>query len=113
MHPRSALGNGFRSWPRARTTTLSTAGFTGWVLQPELAKTDVPSTHPFRSDWECMVALDQVYTGLLARGNVVPDGVAGAQAMADAGHLQIPVPDDGLLAVEIDQNWSPAPSRHQ
>ena len=87
---------------------LDTAGFTGWVLQPELAKTDVPFTHPFRSDWECMVALDQEYTGLLARGNVVPDGVAGAQAMADAGHLQIPVPDGGLLAVEIDQNCVPS-----
>jgi hypothetical protein len=82
-----------------------TVGFTGWVLQPELAKTDVPFTHPFRSDWECMVALDQEYTGLLARGNVVPDGV---EAMADAAQLQIPVPDGGLLAVEMDQNCVPS-----
>jgi hypothetical protein len=83
-------------------------GFTGWVLQPEIAGSDVPFNHPFRPDWECMVALDPEYTGLLARGNAVPDGADGAAAMADAARLQIPVPDGGLLAVEMDQNCVPS-----
>ncbi|UQX87623.1 hypothetical protein M6D93_15125 [Jatrophihabitans telluris] len=87
---------------------LTAVGCTGWVLQPELAGTDVPFNHPFRSDWECMVALDPEFTGLLARGNVIPDGKDGLMAMTDANRLGIPVPPGGLLAVEQDQNCVPS-----
>jgi hypothetical protein len=54
-----------------------------------------------------MVALDAEFTGLLARGNVIPDGGDGLAAMADAVRLGIPVPHGGLLAVEMDQNCVP------
>ena len=88
---------------------LGTVGFSGWVLQPEVARSDVPFTHPFGGrDWECMVALDPEYAGLLARGNSVPDDAGGGQAMADAVRLQIPVPDGGLLAVEAEENCVPS-----
>jgi hypothetical protein len=77
-------------------------GFTGWLLQPEISGGDVPFTHPFGLDWECMVALDQEYAGLLAPGNAVPDGADGDAALTDAQALSIPVPAGGLLAVETD-----------
>ena len=88
---------------------LGPVGFSGWLLQPEVAGSDVPFTHPFGGrDWECMVALDQEYTGLLARGNAVPDNEGGVPAMADAAQLGIPVPDGGLFAVEMDKNCVPS-----
>jgi hypothetical protein len=58
---------------------VDTAGFSGWLLQPEISGADVPFTHPFGRDWECMVALDKDYVGLLAAGNAVPDGIDAAQ----------------------------------
>lgn len=95
-----------REWVQVRAPTvdydLDTVGFAGWLLQPEISGNDVPFTHPFGRDWECMVALDQQYTGLLAPANAVPDGADGVAAMADANALDIPVPAGGLLAVETD-----------
>jgi hypothetical protein len=81
---------------------LDTVGFAGWLLQPEISRNDVPFTHPFGRDWECMVALDQEYASLLAPGNAVPDGTDGVAAITDATVLGIPVPPGGLLAVETD-----------
>jgi len=81
---------------------LNTVGFAGWLLQPELSKADVPFTHPFGPDWECMVALDQEYASLLAPGNAIPDGADGVAAITDATVLGIPIPQGGLLAVETD-----------
>jgi hypothetical protein len=93
-----------------------TAGFTGWVLSPELSGSDVPFTHPFgppnlpkgHGDWECMVALDPEYGSLLAAGNAVDDGGSGARARHDADLLGIPIPDGGLLAVETDAACVPS-----
>ena len=79
----------------------------GWMLEPELSGNDVPFTHPFGNDWECMVALDSAYAGLLAAGNALPDGSDGADAMAAAQGLNIPVPAGGLLAIETDGNCVP------
>ena len=95
-----------REWVQIGDATedydLDPVGFSGWLLRPEVSGADVPFTHPFGHDWECLVALDPEYAGLLAPGNAVPDGADGAQAMADAHVFSIPVPDGGLLAVETD-----------
>ena len=92
---------------------VDTAGFSGWLLQPEISKRDVPFTHPlgnqpFGLDWECMVALDPEYAGLLAAGNAQPDGDDGINALVDAKTLGIKVPDGGLLAVETDSGCVPS-----
>jgi hypothetical protein len=87
----------------------------GWLLQPEISGNDFYFSHVFGSDWgdpygydwECMVALDSEFTGLLAAGNVVADGSDGAEAMADAKGLNIPVPAGGLLAIETDGGCVP------
>jgi hypothetical protein len=84
------------------------AGFSGWVLQPEISGNDVPFTHPFGFDWECMVALDPEYAGLLAPGNAVDDGLSGQLARHDADTLHIKIPDGGLLAVETDSACVPS-----
>src|SRR3954451_13676349 len=93
-----------REWVQVGAPTedydLDPVGFTGWMLKPELSGNDVPFTHPFGNDWECMVALDPEYTGLLAARNVVPDGAHGAAALADAKVADIRVPEGGLPAVE-------------
>jgi hypothetical protein len=93
---------------------LDTAGFSGWLLEPELSGADVPFTHPFGNDWECMVALDPPYAGLLAPGNAVPDGEAGAHAISTADDLGIPdalgmtiAELGGLFAVETDSRCVP------
>jgi hypothetical protein len=95
-----------REWNQVVAPTedydLDAVGFSGWLLQPKKSGNDVPFTHPFDRDWECMVALDQEYASLLAPGNAVPDGADGAAAMTDAATLGIPVPPGGLLAVETD-----------
>lgn len=89
--------------------------FSGWLLQPEISGADVNFTHPFGNDWECMVALDPPYTGLMAAGNVVPDGADGQAALNQALAWKIPVPGlnpDGtqghLLAVETDSGCVPS-----
>ncbi|HUZ01836.1 MAG TPA: hypothetical protein VMU89_15920 [Thermomicrobiaceae bacterium] len=87
---------------------LDTVGLSGWVLRPELSQRDVPFSHPFGADWECMVALDPEFTGLLAAGNVVLDGDDGQQAQQEALTLHIPIPDEGLLAVETDGGCVPS-----
>ncbi len=84
-----------------------TVALSGWLLEPELSGNDVPFAHPFGNDWECMVALDAEFTGLLAAGNAVPDGSDGAEAIADAKGLNIPVPAGGLLAIETDSGCVP------
>jgi hypothetical protein len=86
---------------------LDSVAFSGWLLQPEISGNDVPFTHPFGFDWECMVALDQAYAGLLAAGNAIPDGADGTQAANDAKTLSIPVPAGGILAVETDGGCIP------
>jgi hypothetical protein len=94
---------------------LDTVGFSGWLLEPELSGADVPFTHPFGNDWECMVALDRPYTGLLAPGNVVPDDTGGEHAISTADQLGIPAALDvmtiaelgGLFAVETDSRCVP------
>jgi hypothetical protein len=95
-----------REWVQVGAPTedydLDPVGFTGWMLKPEVYANDVPFTHPFGNDWQCMLALDPEYTGLLAAGNVVPDGADGAAALADAKVAEIPVPEGGLPAVETD-----------
>lgn len=93
------------------------AGFSGWLLQPEISQDDVAFTHPFgppegpggrNVDWECMVALDPEYIGLLAPGNAVDDGAAGQLARHDADTLHIKIPDGGMLAVETDSACVPS-----
>src|SRR4029450_12155595 len=63
---------------------LDTVGFSGWLLEPRLSGADCSFPHPFGNDWECMVALDRPYTGLLAPGNVVPDDKGGEHAISTA-----------------------------
>lgn len=93
------------------------AGFSGWLLQPEISGDDVRFTHPFgppegpggrNTDWECMVALDPEYEGLLAAGNAADDGVSGQLARHDADTLHITIPPGGLLAVETDSACVPS-----
>ena len=93
------------------------AGFSGWLLQPEISGDDVPFTHPFgppegpggkNTDWECMVALDPEYAGLLAPGNAFDDGLSGQLARHDADTLGIVIPPGGLLAVETDSACVPS-----
>jgi hypothetical protein len=81
--------------------------FSGWLLQPDISRNDVPFTHPFGFDWECEVALDPEYAGLLAAGNTVPDA-DGTQALAQATGLDVPVPEGGLMAVETDSRCVPS-----
>ncbi|MDA8439689.1 MAG: hypothetical protein M0Z51_12650 [Propionibacterium sp.] len=81
--------------------------FSGWLLQPEISGNDVPFTHPFGNDWECMVALDPVFSGLLAQGNTVDDGADGTRARADADSLGITIPPGGIMAVEDDGGCVP------
>ena len=92
-------------------------GFSGWLLSPEISNADVPFTHPFgpprfpggpNVDWECQVALDPEYAGLLAPGNAVRDGAAGQLAHDNANTLGITIPDGGLLAVETDNGCVPS-----
>jgi hypothetical protein len=103
-----------REWNQVGAPTedydLDTVGFSGWVLQPEISGNDVPFTHPFGNglDWECMVALDQEYAGLLAPGNAVPDGADGMAAISQASGLSIPIPRGGLFAVETDSGNVPS-----
>ena len=104
-----------REWVQVGAPTedydLDPVGFTGWMLKPEVYANDVPFTHPFGNDWQCMLALDPEYTGLLAAGNVVPDGADGAAALADAKVAEIPVPEGGLPAVETTAATCRARSR--
>jgi hypothetical protein len=86
--------------------------FSGWLLLPELSGNDVPFTHPFGNDWECMVALDPEFTGLLAAGNVVddeapPDPTQQAPQRWEANSLGIPFPSGGFMAVEQDGGCVP------
>jgi hypothetical protein len=101
------------------------AGASGWMLNPEFSKSDVPFDHPFGFDWECMVAVDHPpdgaaeppadtpatdYTPLLARGNQVPE--EDDQVINRARGLQIPIPHGydkapSLLGVEIDGGLVP------
>ncbi|HEY8620232.1 MAG TPA: hypothetical protein VIM01_09165 [Dermatophilaceae bacterium] len=81
---------------------LDPVGFAGWLLRPEISGADLPFSHPFDFDWECMVALDPEYSSLLALGNRIPDGQDGQTAVEEAGSLGVPIPDGGLLAVETD-----------
>jgi hypothetical protein len=101
-----------REWTQVTAPTedydADTAGFSGWVLRPEISQRDVPFTHPFGPDWECMVALDPEYGGLLAAGNLIPDGEDGIRAQQEALTLKIKIPDGGLLAVETDSGCVPS-----
>jgi hypothetical protein len=92
-----------------------TVGFSGWLLQPEISGADVPFTHPFGRDWECLVVLDPPFAGLLAPGNVVADDDELRQAIAAADDLGLPGVLDmtiqelgGLMAVETDERCVPA-----
>ena len=58
-----------------------------------------------------MVALDAEFTDLLAAGNVIPDGDDGLQAQQEALSLNIPLPAQGLLAVETDSGCVPSALR--
>ncbi len=92
-----------------------TVGFSGWLLQPEISGADVPFTHPFGRDWECLVVLDPPFAGLLAPGNVVADSDELTQAIAAADDLGLPEVLQttiqelgGLMAVETDERCVPA-----
>jgi len=92
-----------------------TAGFSGWLLQPEISGADVPFTHPFGRDWECLVVLDPPFAGLLAAGNVVADDDELKQAVGAADDLGLPgvlgmtIQElGGLMAVETDERCVPA-----
>ena len=85
-----------------------TVGFSGWLLAPEISGADVPFTHPFGRDWECLVALDTAFAGLLAPGNVVfdPNDEELQQAAAEArdlGLLKTIQQVGGLMGVETDE----------
>lgn len=90
-----------------------TVGFSGWLLAPEISGADVPFTHPFGRDWECLVALDTAFAGLLAPGNVVfdPNDEELQQAAAEArdlGLLKTIQQVGGLMGVETDERCVPA-----
>ncbi len=91
-----------------------TAGFSGWLLQPEISGADVPFTHPFGRDWECLVVLDPPFAGLLAAGNVVADdelkqAVGAADDLGLPGVLGMTIQElGGLMAVETDERCVPA-----
>jgi hypothetical protein len=98
-------------------------GATGWLLKPEFSGGDVPFDHPFKFDWEFMVALDQpaddpkAFTFLLTPGDqsFAEEGFQEAvdQAGAAVNGRGLPIiplgPDgiDSLLGVEIDAGLVP------
>ena len=87
--------------------------FSGWLLRPEHSGNDLPFTHPLGFDWECMVALDARFTGLLAAGNVsddeaLPDPTQQAAQRVEATSLGIPIPSGGFMAVEQDSQCVPS-----
>jgi hypothetical protein len=93
-------------------------GASGWALDPRFSGADVPFTHPFGLDFECMLALDQPpndpnrFTFLLTVADQSCDEERFDVAVAQAGDFQdsqgkpiIPLGPDGLpnlLGVEID-----------
>jgi hypothetical protein len=95
-------------------------GATGWLLNPEFSGGDVPFDHPFKFDWEFMVALDQpaddpkAFTFLLTPGDqsFAEEGFQEAVHQAGtAANRIIPRGPDGipsLLGVEIDADLVPA-----
>jgi len=89
-----------------------TVGFSGWLLHPDISGADVPFTHPFGHDWECLVVLDPPFAGLLAPGNVSTDEDEVKQAIAEAGALGLSGMAiqqlGGLMAVETDERCVPA-----
>jgi len=91
---------------------LDTVGFSGWLLHPDISGADVPFTHPFGHDWECLVVLDPPFAGLLAPGNVSTDEDEVKQAIAEAGALGLSGMAiqqlGGLMAVETDERCVPA-----
>jgi hypothetical protein len=91
------------------------AQVSGVCLDPGISKADIPFTHPFGFDWECLVAPDPSYTWMLAPAN---SGVANGQenkeyadATQEAHSLGLSVP--GVLGVETDQDLIPEPYRAQ
>ncbi len=83
-------------------------GMTGWVINPSLTKTDFPFSHPFGFDWEFECALDSQYDSLLAPGNAKTiDNTSENPEIARAKGLNIPVPVNGLLGVEMDNAFVP------
>jgi hypothetical protein len=89
-----------------------TVGFSGWLLRPDISDQDNPFTHPFGRDWECLVAVDPPFAGLLAPGNVSTDEPEIGQALADAAGLGLDAKAiqqlGGLLGVETDERCVPA-----
>ncbi len=107
---RVSKGNAFpvcdREWTQvgapAEDYDIDAVAFSGWLLRPHMSTADLPFSHPFGFDWECMVALDPECSSLLALGNRIPDGDDGQSAVAQAGPLGVTIPAGGLLAVETD-----------
>jgi hypothetical protein len=99
---------------------LETAGFSGWLVQLEINGADVPFTHPFGHDWECLVVLDPPFAGLLAAGNVAFDpkdpnddkirqAAIAAEDLDLSGVIGMSIRElGGFMAVETDERCVPA-----
>jgi hypothetical protein len=97
--------------PEEEYDQFGLVGSVGWMINPHHSSADVPFSHPFRDgstgtifDWEFLLALDQDttnpnrdYAFLLAAGNH-----DDTKHVDETRQLGIPVPENGLLGVEID-----------
>src|SRR5258708_2469770 len=89
---------------------IETVAASGWLLDNKYSGADLPFDHPFKFDWEFMLAVDAEYSSLLARGNQFPEN--GGDVLTRARNLDISVVEgiDGapsLLGVEIDGGLVP------
>jgi hypothetical protein len=106
-------------------------GLSGTVVMEKLSSVDpndfgadVPFTHPFYNDWEFFIALDDIYTSLLAPANTGINPKTGgvdpvyheanrkATDPIDKGGLGLSVPH-GVLGVETDRGLVPDEYRAQ
>ncbi len=100
---------------------LDAIGASGWVVNPEQSGADLPFTHPFGTDWEFALAVDQPsddptkYTSLLSAGSQAAkqDAHGDLDAFQAASQFGIPVPNNGLLGVEWDGNLVPKSFKRQ
>jgi hypothetical protein len=97
-------------------------GVSGWVVNPEHSKADLPFTHPFGMDWEFQLAVDQPsddpnkYTWPLSSGNQVAKNDPHQDdydAFQAASQLGLPLTDSGLLGVEWDDGLVPTSFKDQ
>jgi len=91
-------------------------GASGWVIDKDEAKADVPFDHPWGWDWEFEMALDdneKGYTSLLSPANASKEATGVEDAIKNAIALGLSVPPNGLLGVEWDKDLLPYSFRNQ